>query len=995
LVFSSVGLGQNRLVGRHLVNAPALVAPAGRIHVVFVHGLFSGPDTWKRFADLLEADFGPAVRVECFSYASPVVVGSPARRVPEPDDIADALGTFLQVRYRSDDAVVLVGHSQGGLIIQRFLSRLLKDGKGRSLGYVKSVVLFACPNNGSTYFGVWRQLVFFWRHAQERQLRIFNREVLETQRHFLAAVVNATEPGESQCPLPVYAYGGSSDHVVPARVARGPFPEGGVLPGDHSSIVQPVGVDSESYRVLRERLLDIALRSAAPGPEPDRSAPAEPPPSAAGAPQLPGLTVTPPSAHGGTRLQGREREDIVRTILAAAPDEPRIHVLTGIGGSGKTRVAMEIAERALYGQRRVWWISASQISASMREVAAELGVPSGEAADAFRGVSSSIDLVWHHLDACPDPWILVFDNVDSPKWLGAGGEAAADGNGWIREPATATGRVVVTSRDLTADTWLPRCRLHRVRPLPDTAGAAMLMECAPNGGGKEQARHLSAELGGLPLALRAAAAYVNSVRSSEPTLLRTTITDFESYRTAIASRMASPPGMRSSGIDEMFDESIMAEVCGIALDLLAERGLRQAAPLLKLLACLNIAPIPYRLLLRSSRLPGSHLFPYFSETDCDTVLRELAHLGLVEEVPLQTNGVFDLQAGLTLHPVVHGLLRGDPDVQREKAEYYGLTVRLLLDVATRCSPDAPRNWDVWAALLPHAVEVARLTAEAEVGDIGVLTDALQLARLTARYLIAGGPLRPARDLLLWLIDNCASYGFSPDDREILALRHERGRVSLESGDPGTAETELSEVVAARIRVLGPDHTDTLASRHKVAKSVLEQFRWAEAERLLKEVVEAEYGIHGPNHSDTITVRHSLARARYALGRPTEVEAELRAIIRAAHDDPVSAQTLEILRVRQTLARCLSETRRSEEALLEIGYALAEAPQGTPDTPLVMSLRFTRCQALLMHGDIGAAEAEARQLLADRKRVLGQEHPETVRTSRLLDEIRGIPDIPEI
>jgi hypothetical protein len=126
-----------------------------------------------------------------------------------------------------------------------------------------------------------------------------------------------------------------------------------------------------------------------------------------------------------------------------------------------------------------------------------------------------------------------------------------------------------------------------------------------------------------------------------------------------------------------------------------------------------------------------------------------------------------------------------------------------------------------------------------------------------------------------------------------------------------------------------------------------------------------------------------------------VEAELRAIIRAAHDDPVSAQTLEILRVRQTLARCLSETRRSEEALLEIGYALAEAPQGTPDTPLVMSLRFTRCQALLMHGDIGAAEAEARQLLADRKRVLGQEHPETVRTSRLLDEIRGIPDIPEI
>ena len=83
------------------MNAPALVAPASRIHVVFVHGLFSGPDVWKRFADLLEEDFGAAVCVECFSYDSPVVVGSPARRVPEPDDIADALGTFLQVRSSS------------------------------------------------------------------------------------------------------------------------------------------------------------------------------------------------------------------------------------------------------------------------------------------------------------------------------------------------------------------------------------------------------------------------------------------------------------------------------------------------------------------------------------------------------------------------------------------------------------------------------------------------------------------------------------------------------------------------------------------------------------------------------------------------------------------------------------------------------------------------------------------------------------------------------
>jgi pimeloyl-ACP methyl ester carboxylesterase len=159
--------------------------------VVFVHGLFSGPDVWERFTGLLGEDSRVKATAHCFEYGSPFIEGRPDRQVPEPDDIADHLGTYLG-RFAEDEPVVLVGHSQGGLIVQRFLSRTLHAGKGHSLARVKCVLTYACPQNGSVFLGQTRRFAsLFWRNAQERQLRIFNRDVLETQRHVLSAVVGA------------------------------------------------------------------------------------------------------------------------------------------------------------------------------------------------------------------------------------------------------------------------------------------------------------------------------------------------------------------------------------------------------------------------------------------------------------------------------------------------------------------------------------------------------------------------------------------------------------------------------------------------------------------------------------------------------------------------------------------------------------------------------------------------------------------------------------
>lgn len=318
----------------------AKAGESGRVHVVFVHGLFAKPRTWSAFETLLahDEDLSGKVVTHCFAYNSPVFRLRPDRQIAELDDVADQLATELGVLLDEDDIAVLVSHSQGGLIVQRFLARTLADGRGPSLAPVKSIVMFACPNNGSSFFLVLRQLMVFWRHNQERQLRLSPRAVVETQRTILRAVVNADSRTASTWPIPVYAYGGSTDNVVRPNNARGNFPAGGVVDGNHSSLVRPTGTRHASYQVVKSEIVKaIRLMESPPAPA-ARSGSARPetnntaPPSGTPHPLSP-HSVDPRHGLRRGRLYGRTRNNIITRIMTAGPDTP-VHVLTGLGGVG-------------------------------------------------------------------------------------------------------------------------------------------------------------------------------------------------------------------------------------------------------------------------------------------------------------------------------------------------------------------------------------------------------------------------------------------------------------------------------------------------------------------------------------------------------------------------------------------------------------------------------------------------------------------------------------
>jgi pimeloyl-ACP methyl ester carboxylesterase len=234
---------------------------------VFVHGIFSSPRTWESLLGLLkdDIDISAAYDLRPFEYQSPAVRWCPSRRIPDFNTIADSLSTFIEVDCAKYNRLVLVSHSQGGLIIQRYLARMLAQSRGVELAKVRRIVLLACPNSGSDLLLLARKAAVFWKHPQERELRPVTDAVVEAQRTVLASIVHASSLASDRCPIPIAVYAGETDNIVTPASAKFVFPQAGALPGDHHSILRADSTTNRTFTTLKANLLR-ALREPPPTP---------------------------------------------------------------------------------------------------------------------------------------------------------------------------------------------------------------------------------------------------------------------------------------------------------------------------------------------------------------------------------------------------------------------------------------------------------------------------------------------------------------------------------------------------------------------------------------------------------------------------------------------------------------------------------------------------------------------------------------------------------
>ena len=348
--------------------------------LVLIHGFWSSPATWDRLIARLQEDTDLAgLRIHAFGYESPKLrwPGS-STRIPDYNDIAQSLPAYLAAHVRGGAGVAVLTHSQGGLIVQRYLAWMLAEGRGRELAKIRLIVMLSCPNEGSEYLRSIRAVAGLGRHPQAGQLDVLTREVGEARRVVLRQVMNATTVDDRYCPIPVYVYSGRTDNVVLRETAQSVFPNAEVLPGNHFSILDPDAPGNLTFAELKRRLLETFTPETKAGtacvgnegsqavlPVPETSQEAESHTPTVNDVSGPDDGWRQNAVVDHDRLFGVDRLIGLVVAAVASPSANWIVSLFGDGGIGKTTAAYEATARCAAERRfsRIAWVSATNVSA--------------------------------------------------------------------------------------------------------------------------------------------------------------------------------------------------------------------------------------------------------------------------------------------------------------------------------------------------------------------------------------------------------------------------------------------------------------------------------------------------------------------------------------------------------------------------------------------------------------------------------------------------------
>jgi tetratricopeptide (TPR) repeat protein len=443
------------------------------------------------------------------------------------------------------------------------------------------------------------------------------------------------------------------------------------------------------------------------------------------------------------------REGISTDITAVVP-----HALHGLGGVGKTQLAIEYAWKFQSDYEVVWWIPADQpvlVRSSLAGLARHLGLPPATATGIDDAATAVLDSLRRG-----DPynrWLLIFDNADQPE----------DINDIIpRGP----GHVLITSRN------------HRWEAVVDTVfvnvfnraeSVAFLNKRVSNAISGPDAIVLAEELGDLPLALEQAGALQAETGMSVEEYLRLLK---EQASELLAEKKPSEYPLS------------MTAAWKLSVSKLVEQ-LPEAADLLRYCAFFGAEPIPRDIFTRTVQ----GVQPQYSALAADPILLSkaigqlgrfaLAHIDLTSRT-------------IQVHRLIQALLRDE--LSPEQQSLFRHDVHLLLVAAAPKNPDDNTQWPLYAELAAHVIP-SRLDESQDPAVRGLALD-------IARYLYRSGDSPSSRALLERLLDRWKADS-GADHPDVLAAQRHLGNTLRDLGEYQAAY-DLTRVTLERSRdTLGP------------------------------------------------------------------------------------------------------------------------------------------------------------------------------------------------
>ena len=617
--------------------------------------------------------------------------------------------------------------------------------------------------------------------------------------------------------------------------------------GEHIPIVLKGGShylvsSAEDYQKLYRVLTD---QPAVPRPEVGQRV-EMPPERAVAAPPGPGGRNNlpfPPNPH----FTGREKllKDLHRQLAEGPAAITQPQAIHGLGGVGKTQLAVEYAWQHRAEYDALLWLVADSPENGAANLAAlcepeVLNLP--EAAVREQEAQVAVVLRWLRQES---GWLLILDSVDS-----------AEAAGFVRDlldPAWP-GRVIITSR---RSDWHQQATLGQlpVDTLPSGRAASFLRQRVRAGGfdpgTQADARALAEELGGLPLALEQAAAYV----------LRHRVT-FADYVQLLAEQR---PRLLAQEVEG--STRYQRSVAGTWL--VSERQLSLAArAILRLTAFLAPDHVPRALLTDDCPALADAVRALAKETKqkpptgkkrpaAEDALVELADHSLITLAP----GTF------SCHRLVQAVQsdRLDPETRRRWAE---LALRLVDDYAPFDADDV-RTWPVWEGLRTHAETVV-----SRADALGIPEPTARLMSQLGLFLKTKALHREAEPLYRRALDiDEASFG--PDHPDVAIDLNNLALLLQDTNRLGEAEPLMRRALAIDEASLGSDHPDVARDLNNLAALLQATNRLGEAEPLMRRALDIDEASLGSDHPEVATDLNNLARLLQETDRLREAEPLMR------------------------------------------------------------------------------------------------------------------------
>ncbi len=547
----------------------------------------------------------------------------------------------------------------------------------------------------------------------------------------------------------------------------------------------------------------------------------------------------------------------------------QVQVISGLGGVGKTQLAIEYASRYCHEYRAVLWVLSNtreSLVSGYITIAKLLNLPEQDA----EVQQVTIDAVKAWLQS-ESGWLLILDSADDLALVHEFVPSVLGGHLLLTTRAQSMGQLTncieVETMDLDASVEF---LLHRASllapdvPLTDIPSAD-----------KAVAREICEALGGLPLALDQAGAY-----------LKETPCSLASYhqRYQQQAKLLEHRGMQTTDYPMP-----IAVTCSLSFQTIEQKN-PAAADLLRFCAFVHPDTIPEELIIEGAMHLGGPLQPVKIDP---SLLNEMIKLLRAYAFLDQNTG----QKTYTLHRMLQTVVR---DTMNEQTRHLWIerTAQAVNEVFPRVSFT---TWSQCERYLSHALVCAELAEQSQIREPATS----RLLHHAGCYLIERARFKEASPLLQQALainehhlsqkPTHETQPFQTQDKspeaqplgerafeiqgQPLSAKYLNVAASLNNlawfydnqGRYEQAEPLYKRALGIREQQLGANHPDTAHSLHGLAALAQHQWKYRQAEALYQRVLSIYEQHLEPEHPFTAQSLNNLASLYHEQGRYTEAQ----------------------------------------------------------------------------------------------------------------------------